>query len=220
MKTFDEYRAQFATLYGAVKEDHALSAHRHRGHGLDHDVTVAQMAAYLAPSQHLAEMVWVAGLIHSTDRLLGGASPTEKLREYLTKLPGNLFSKEESEEIFLAALEHSEKMPSHRSPTQEILQDADKLVNMQAAMLIRVGQFRHDMPALELQYLDHSNPQSTYHHPINALDNVRMVSEEYPPLLFTPKGKELGARYATALRSYQESIARDYDLLGLKGAIL
>lgn len=220
MRTFNEFRSRYARLYAAVKTEHEQSSHKHRGHGLDHDAAVAQMAALIAPAEKLADMGWVAGLIHSTDRLMKGIDPASKLREHLSLLPPEGFSPSEVEEIFVAALEHAEKIPTHRSPTQEILQDADKLVNMQAMVLIRVGQFRHDMPAVELQYLKGKNPASTYHAPKNVLDNVRIVAEEYPPLLFTEKGRELGLQYAEQLRTYERQVLADYTLLGLTDAFL
>lgn len=221
MKSFEAYRIAFTELYASVKEAHGRSPRQHYGHGFDHDVAVAQMAALIAPSEKIADMGWVAGIIHSTDHLVGAMSEcAAALRDVLTKIPAGLFTQDEIEEIYLAALEHGEKIPAHNSPTQEVLQDADKLVNMQAMLLVRVGQFRSGMPALELAYLDTINPESTYHTPKSVFDSIRIVASEYPSLLHTEKGKKLASVYVQRLQAYERHILEDYRLLGLVGITL
>lgn len=220
MESFDAYRGKFTVLYAAVKDLHARSLHQHRGHGLDHDAAVAQMAALIAPTPRLSDIGWVAGLMHSTDRLVAADAYTTHLRAYLDLLPANEFSKEEIEEIYIAVLEHDQKVPLHRTPTQEVLQDADKLVNMQATLLIRAGQFHTDIPTVELSYLEEVNPASTYHAPKNVLDNARIIATEYPELLHTPKAKELASVYMKRLQEYEQQILEDHQLLGLVGVEL
>lgn len=220
MESFNSYRKKFSALYGAVKSMHEASPYRHRGHGFDHDVAVAQMAVLIAPTPRLAEMGWVAALIHSTDRLTEVGGCPAQLREYLGLLPMNFFSDEEIEEIYLAVLEHSEKSPLHRSPTQEILQDADKLINLQATVLIRSGQFRSKIPAIEFPYVEKTNPASTYHAPKSVLDGCRISVYEYPQLISTQKGKELASVYVERFRQYEQQILEDHRLLGLVGVEL
>ena len=220
MKSFNSYRKEFSTLYIAVRNKHATSPHQHRGHGLDHDVAVAQMAALIAPTPRIADSGWVAALIHSTDRLVEVSRCGAQLREYLGLLPVNFFNDEETEEIYLAALEHSEKLPLHRSQTQEILQDADKLINMQATVLIRAGQFRSKIPAIEYPYMEKTNPASTYHAPKSVLDGCRISIYEYPQLINTQKGKELASVYVERFRQYEQQILEDHQLLGLVGVEL
>lgn len=221
MKSFEAYRTTFAELYASVKEAHERSPRQHYGHGFDHDVAVAQMAALIAPSEKVADMGWIAGMIHSTDHIVNNLSEcAAALRDVLTKLPAGLCTKDEVEELYLAALEHGEKVPAHNSPTQEVLQDADKLVNMQALLLVRVGQFRSDTPAIELAYLDATNPASTYHAPRSVFDNIRIVAAEYPSLLHTEKGKKLASVYVQRLQVYERHILEDYRLLGLVGITL
>ena len=220
MKEFNSYRKKFSIFYAAVRSKHATSPHQHRGHGFDHDVAVAQMAVLIAPTPRLADMGWVAGLIHSADRLVGVDECPAQLREYLGFLPMNFFSDEEIEEIYLAVLEHSEKSPLHRSSTQEVLQDADKLINMQATAFIRAGQFRFDIPTVELAHLEKINPASTYHAPKSVLDGCRISFYEYPSLINTKKGKELASVYVERFRQYEQQILEDHQLLGLVGVEL
>lgn len=217
MGTFDSYRKKYAALYAAVKDTHEASAYRHRGHGLDHDVAVAQMAVFIAPTTQLADKGWIAGLIHSTDRLVEASEYTKRLRSLLALLPIHAFSAEEVEEIYIAIFEHDQKSPTHRSPTQEILQDADKLVNMQATLVIRAGQFHANIPTIELSYLKELNPASTYSRPRSVLDNIRIIALEYPSLIHTEKGKELASRYAQRLREYERQVLDDHEKLGIVG---
>ncbi len=220
MESFNSYRKKFTALYEAVKNMHEASPWQHRGHGLDHDVAVAQMAVLIAPTPRLADMGWVAALIHSTDRLVEVGRCQAQLREYLSLLPMNFFDDEEVEEIYLAVLEHSEKSPLHRSPTQEILQDADKLINLQAIVFIRSGQFRSKIPAIEFLYVEKTNPASTYHAPKSVLDGCRISIYEYPQLINTQKGKELASVYVERFRQYEQQILEDHQLLGLVGVEL
>lgn len=215
MTSLQAYRDQFKALYDAVERSHRESLQSNRGHGFDHDLAVAQMTTRLAHDLRTAHKSWVAGIIHSTDRLFPKESYQAQLRAYLLLLPENFFSPEEVEEILFAVLEHDALSPVHQSPTQAILQDADKLVNMQATAILRVGQFRHALPAIELSHLDNKNPDSTYLSPKSALDNLRIMSEENPLLMHTKKGKELARTYADRLRSYEIQIQEDYRFLGL-----
>lgn len=217
MLSFERYRTEFRQLYDSVKQAHYASPHAHRGHGIDHDVTVAQMAAYVSDSPCLARKGWVAGLIHSADRVVGKKACPSKLREYLNELPKEFFTSAEIEEIYLAALEHDEKIAPHQSPTQAVLQDADKLVNMQSMVIIRSGQFRPDMTALELDHLVKMNPQSTYLSPASVFDALRILPLEYPDMLVTPKAKELSRVFAARLERYAEHVLEDYEMLGLVG---
>lgn len=220
MRTFNAYREKFAALYDAVKNMHETSPHQHRGHGLDHDVAVAQMAALIAPTPRIADSGWVAALIHSTDRLVEKDVYPAQLNEYLGLIPPNLFSDEELEEILLAVLEHDAISPPHKSSTQEILQDADKLVNMQSMVLIRSGQFRSKIPAIEFSYVEKTNPASIYHAPKSVLDGCRISIYEYPTLINTQKGKKLASVYVERFRQYEQWVLEDHRLLDLAGIVL
>jgi len=217
VKSFEEYRTQFHDVYAHVKREHLASPNRHQGHGFDHDVAVAQMAARIAPSERLADMGWVSGLMHSTDRLIEADQYQSSIDKLLTLIPPNLFTPQEINDIYLAVLEHDQKTPAHRSPVQEVLQDADKLVNMQATVIMRAGQFRPDLPVLEYQHLSTKNPMSTYQDPQNILDNLKIMYSENPDLLFTEKGRELGAVYADRLAAYAQQVTDDCSMLGLTG---
>lgn len=218
MASFGEYREKFRGVYDAVKHAHEMSPSKNRGHGLDHDVAVAQMAAFLAPDERTADMAWACGIMHSLDRLVDAGSYDAKVDACIALAPG--YSKDEQGVMRFAVLEHDKKIPEHRSLVQECLQDADKLVNLQASAILRIGQFRHDIPALEVCHFTQANPASTYHAPCSALDNLRMVYKEYPAMLYTGKARELGAQYAQRLRDYDRQIEEDYRFLGLADADL
>ena len=90
MKTFEEYRETFREFYELIAKSHRESQRPHRGHGLDHDVTVAQIAAQIAPNAQIAEKAWCAGMPHSIDRMIERGNTVlveETIRNILSFLP-------------------------------------------------------------------------------------------------------------------------------------
>ena len=220
---FETYRNRFAALYQAVLEGHKNAERPHRGHGLDHDVTVAQLAATIAPDERTGEKAWVAALLHSTDRTVekGNTTKVESfIGVYLKELPEGYFSNTEVEEIFVAVMRHTELNQGDQSLTQQVLMDADRLANLQAAVIIRAGQFQPTIPALELQYLDSINPQSTYHEPKSVIDDLRANIREYIPKLRLPQAISLGTKLGSRLQAYIDMVQDDYRSIGLDGVIL
>jgi hypothetical protein len=221
MKTFDAYRLLFTVFYQAVRDLHTESPRKHRGHGLDHDVTVAQLSVIIAPDDaHTADKAWVASLVHSVDRLVAGMTVSSAIRALLSHLPADYFTSYEMEEIFLAALHHNEKNKEGQSLTQQVLMDADRLANLQPTVIIRAGQFQPDIPPFELAYLSGNNPASTYHEPQSIIDDLRTMISEYIPQLRMPNARVLGEEYVRALNAYMASVRDVYQRLGLENAIL
>lgn len=164
MRTFDQYRKLFPDFYAAVKTGHENAPVKNGAHGLDHDVTVAMLAVRIAPNKRTADKVFCAALLHSTDRQFGRwSTPGQKrdidnavvvtMRCHLKYLPENFFSDDEVEEIFQAALRHAELNQYDQSMTQQVLMDADRLANLQMAVVLRAAAHQHHRPALELQWL-------------------------------------------------------------------
>ncbi len=223
MKEFHCYKTLFAEFYQAIKEKHTSVGQRNRGHGLDHDVTVAQIGVRIAPDERTADKAWVAGMLHSLDHLIehddkNDPAVSGALATLLSHLPKDYFSSEEVGEIGQAALRHSELNRDDQSLTQQVLMDADRLANLQVSIMIRGGQYRPTIPPLEFEYLDKINPSSTYREPKNVLDNIRLNMSEYVPQLRLSKAKDMGRQYEARLKAYLQEIQKDYDELGLKGA--
>ena len=128
-----------------------------------------------------------------------------------------IFSQDDIHEIVEAAYRHSERNQTDQSETQITLMDADRLANMQSAVIIRGGQFRPTLPALDFNYLEGAaNPLSTYERPMTVLDNLRFIIYNFPPQLRLPEAKRLGVIYTDRLSSYIKSVEDDHKELGLK----
>lgn len=224
MKTFAEFRETFVGFYGAVKEFHKTAPRPHRGHGLDHDVTVAQLAVQIAPDERTGEKTWCAGMLHSVDRMVerGNIALVEQsIRDILTYLPNDYFNSDETEEICQAALRHDELNQDDQFVVQQVLMDADRLANLMPAVVVRAGQFLPEIPAFEFEYLDGKrNPAGDYYHPRSVIDSLRNNIEEYMPRLRILGAKELAEIYVMELTEFIVSLEASYKKLGLAGISL
>lgn len=223
MHSFTSLRTAFPGLYRAVKEAHAASPHAHQGHGLDHDVAVALTAARLAGEDgHLVEKAFAAGLMHSTDRLAGDATDAA-LDRYLSLLPPR-FTPEDASEIKEAVLRHMEYKDHNlatRKPTQKLLMDADKLVNMNPLIVIRAGQFRSNIPAIEVEFVGTRNPVSTYRRPTSVIEDLYGAIEWIEPGWFHyPAAEEKARALGMKLQQYIRDCESLYTELGVAGAVL
>lgn len=219
VRTFEEYRQSFPKFYEAVKHAHANAPLPHRGHGLDHDVTVATYAARIAPNRRFADLGWIAGMIHSSDRMIGREDRHKVelfMRELVAFLPEGKFEIREIDDVVEAALRHMEKNQPDQSPVQVILMDADRLANLMAGVIIRSGQFNATIPALELKHLGSPNPESTYRVPCSVVDDLRGCIE-WKNWFRTEMGKKLSRPLVRRLELYLRTIEQEYWEIGLAG---
>ncbi|MDP3996360.1 MAG: HD domain-containing protein [bacterium] len=219
MRSFEVFRQKFARFYEAVKAGHENSTRQHQGHGLDHDITVAQIAVMISPDARTGTKAWVASMLHSTDRIVPkGDKGAEEyhVRKRLAFLPEGYFTPQELEEIVQAVLRHAELNRDDQSLVQQVLMDADRLSNLMPSVIIRAGQFQSDIPAFEFEYLDGKrNPASTYHEPKSVLDDLRNNIIEYPPKLRLPKAKKLAIDYVNLLHGFIKAVENTNKNLGL-----
>jgi hypothetical protein len=216
--TFQNMRKQYKEFYDAVKNGHdTTTLVSHRGHGFDHDVTVASLALLIAETKEIGIKAWCAALLHSVDRIVEEEKVKETMNAYASNLV-SFFSSDEIHEIVEAAFRHSEINQSDQSDVQITLMDADRLANMQSAVIIRAGQFRSAIPAFDFKYLDGTkDPLSTYETPMTILDNLKFIIIRYVPQFRVPKAKQLGELYASRLQAYIQLVENDYNELGLSG---
>lgn len=199
----------------------------HCGHGKDHDVTVAMIATRIAGSPLIGEMAFCASLLHSIDRNVKPQEGENKLvliratmETYAVHLQ-ELFTREQIVTIIESAFRHAELNQDDQSEVQIALMDADRLANLQHAVIIRTGQFMSDLPAFEFEHLSgERNPETTYNRPRSVLDNLRNNIAEYIPKLRLPLAIELGRSYAEKLQAFIDSLEDDYHKLGLVGISL
>ncbi len=218
MNTFESQRTLFTDFYNEVRRKYLSAINAgNRGHGFDHDAMVSSIALRIAPSLRLGQKSWCAGMLHSFDRMY----KKEEIKDLMNDCTGHLslfFSPKEREEIVEAAYRHDELNQDDQSETQIVLMDADRLANMQLSVTIRAGQFRPEIPAIDLKYLDgYIDPLSNYDNPRSVLDNLRLIIIRFVPNLRTQKAKEIGSVYAIRLEEYIKSIEQDYKDMGISG---
>lgn len=219
MRTFEEYRERFRALHDAVKRLHESSKKPHRGHGLDHDVTVAMLGVRVAPDARTAELAFCGGLLHSVDRIVEERIVREVLAAHLEYLPDGYFTPEELDDIFESVMRH-EKPRHDDSLLQQVLMDADRLANIMLSGALRAAQYFADKPALEFEYLaGERNPTTTWDDACSALDGVRVTYQMLHPMR-TPRGIDLAKRYAAQLAVFVAGVEEQYADLGLVGITL
>lgn len=215
MRKFNTYKDKFKELYRVIVDGHK-DASGNRGHGLDHDVTVAHLAVSIAPDQRTGEMAWVSGMIHSTDRFVQNAGFKDipsmnkelevRLRDILKSLPKGYFSEDETEQIFSAAFRHEEKNKDDQGIVQQVLQDADRLANLDLLLVIRAAQFRPTIKAIDFEHIESIDPASNYFNPQTVFDVLRMNLVEYIPQLRLPLAIGLAKSREKDLVDYIEKV--------------
>lgn len=225
MKSFVEYRDKFKDFFIAVQSEYKNSINNNKGHGIDHDVTVAQFALIISPDDRMADMAWVASMLHSTDRLIGYESLEDenvledkiknKVKELISFLPKEYFSKDEESEIFEAVMRHDEKNKEDQKLVQQVLQDADRLANLDLLLAIRCGQFRPNIKAIDFKYIHTIDPNSTFKEPKNNLDALRIIISEFVPQFRMPLAIDVAKQKEKNLLEYVEKIKQTYIDLGL-----
>lgn len=216
LKSFNDFRAQFSDFYDSVKTGHKNTKSKsHGGHGIDHDITVAMLAVKISSDERIGQKAWCAGMLHSTDRVVEIPDVINTMTGHANHLK-HFFNQSEIGEIIEAAFRHSELNQSDQSETQVVLMDADRLANMQSAVIIRSGQFKPNIPVFDFKHLSGGiDPLSTYDEPRSVLDDLRFVIKNYIPQLRNSEARRLGAMYASKLDAYIKSIENDYEYLGL-----
>jgi hypothetical protein len=218
---FQEKRNRFKELFRGVENVHKELEkfdRGHQGHGFfDHDLMVAQYAIMIAPNERVAEMAWVAALLHSLDRMFGGDAALRR-NELVALLPYNNFNHTEMVEIIDAVEHHDSLNMKDDSLTKITLQDADRLANSDAIVIARSGQFHPKIPCVIPNHIATMTPGSKYNNPSSVIDDLRGCLEwEHldKVKLRLPKAIELGKEKFQYLRDYIARIQRDFANLGL-----
>ena len=213
---FTHNKAKFAGLYAKVKAIHAeilASGNGTNGHGLDHDLMVAQYGAMIAEDPRVEEMAWVAGLLHSFDRHYSSEEEKRLLGECLN-LVAFEFSEGELDEIETAVQLHSKRNDPADSPVTVALKDADRLANVGALNIIRGGQHRPSIPACIPETLGGLNPNSTFKEPASCYD-ATYYNLEWWEMLRLPKARELGRADFEYTLAWQRSVEAKFAQVGL-----
>lgn len=217
--TYPELRARFDDLFTRVTQIRATSQHAHRGHSAEHDALVSMIATRIAPDLRTAEKAFVAGTLHSLDRVAGDKFESV-LDDCLARLVPDEFTQSESDEIREAVIRHGEHKDTQgvRSLTLITLMDADKLANMQPLAIARAGQFYPDIPVIETEFVGKRNPHSTYHSPTSIIENLwGFVEWGEPGWLQLPEAKRMGTVLAARMREFILLAEAPYKEFGIAG---
>ena len=214
---FLELREKYRQFYNAVYQHHRTAERPHQGHGMDHDVTVAQLCLRISPNEHIEKLAWLAGILHSTDRTVerGNTGKVAELVEGFIQLLPDSVSSYVRALIHDAVMRHAEMNRDDQTLVQQVLMDADRLANLQAAVIMRCGQHYSKVPALELEWLGEMNPNSTYNEPCSVLDDVRGNVKGYMPQFRLQKAIKLAEFYKERNEKYVIEVQGDYRMLGL-----
>lgn len=212
---------KYSLLATRVREDHiTIAGGVAKGHDFLHALAVAQIGAKIAPNKKIAELAWVAGIIHNTDRIF----PAEKdirgiLREYLslTDIVG-----EDRETVIDAVLEHDKINNPHDSLVTIVLKDADRIVNLGLSVLPRSGQAFPKLPIVNPKFLNGPDPESTYQSPKTCWDDIWRALEwgngpESDPrvCIRLPRAQKLAKPRVNRLRKVLGSIRKEVEECGL-----
>lgn len=191
---------KYSNLLMNVRDDHERLKSRTNGHDFVHALMVAQYAQLIAEDEETATLGWLAGLIHNTDHLFGKKDARKNIERYLRLAPN--LSIRQKISITHAVRIHANLDRKDDSPIAVILKDADKLANLGALLLVRVGQFRHNLPLINLLYPNGNSPNSTYEKPETAIDNIWLIISRWEPKLRTKEARRIARPYFRFLRLF------------------
>lgn len=220
-------------LCRAVKDSHDAVGLFGSGHDFAHALRVGQMAMRIAPDERTGALAGIAGLCHNADRILQqrlglGRRKVEdgEIRDLLTEWMATSVSDlvymrldTELDVITEAVVRHSRSNSDDDHLVQVVLQDADRLVNLEPDLIMRCSQHYSEIPAVDpLYFLD--DPKATFREPRSVLRQLSDVLEWADPNnkqfgLRLPLAQKLGKKRAIFLRSYIEKVKQAYEHAGL-----
>ena len=190
-------------------ENEGTSTH---GHGLDHDLMVANYSLIITESGRDGALAWVAAMLHSIDRHCGDRMTEEVNRRF--DPVRHLFDSEEIMAIMEAVENHSKRNDPHDGPVTVIIKDADRLANVGALNLIRGGQHRPNIPACRLETIGRLHPKSTFKEPMSCYD-ATFFNTEWWDMLRLPKARLIGEPHFEYTRQFRDMVESQFAEVGL-----
>lgn len=200
-------------------------------HDFDHVIRVADCAQKIAEDEHVGRLAGVAALCHNADRILQimiGLKAREKVDQtiisemvygWLNKEPENTFSVEEKPLILHAVLCHDQPNGLDDSDVLVALVDADRVVNIEADVIVRAGQYMGDALRVvdPVHLLD--DPTASFKDPKSILrilkENLDWEVEGGFVGIRLPKARELAKSRFAFLRLYLETVIKQREEMGL-----
>ncbi len=211
-----------------VKEAHekaGLVSH----HDLIHAFRVGEMARMIALSEgqdeHTATLAAFAGLSHNADRILQKQKgigrkqvDPQEIRALICSWIAHILGEEDSDTVTNAVLGHDGKNSAEDSPVLVALMDGDRVVNLDADLVIRSGQFFPNLPPVDYrQWL--GDETANYRDPKTVLFDISLslewVDPQSPYCVRTQLGKTESERRAAFLRSFIETVRQQLESEGV-----
>lgn len=221
----------FPKIFQAVKQSHEevkLVGHHDINHALRVGDTAHRIALEEWDNEEVANLAGVAGLCHNADRILQKKLdidhrdvPREKVKELVMSWLEKalvIIDRGDRETIFDAVIKHDGKNGDNDSQALIALMDADRVVNLDPDLIIRSGQYYHDLPAVDfIHFL--SDPEARYGNPKSVLYDIacalEWVDEKTRVCVRTKLGKKLGAERAAGIRSFIDTLKARLEESGL-----
>lgn len=211
MNTVPRLKKKYSSFYGHMVQFHEGHNTKGTGHDLIHDLMVSGYAVRISkvefPSnKRLAELVWIAGMLHSTDRFfVDDVAHRALLEAMLTK--ACLTDPADRADVMTAILEHGRPNQESDGLITVVLKDADRLANINPLVMIRSAQFHPGLPTHDPQHLACSrSPGSTYKNPRSIMDDI-FGCTEWENWLRTDAAKKIGKKYFAFLRTTFKLVA-------------
>ena len=196
---------QFTELVRVVRHDHKVKNALWGGHGFDHAYLVAQYCLKIAQDP-LATLAWIAAICHNTDRHYGDEMVEQMMVRYLGHT--NLSDQDKSL-VTEAVLTHSQRPSQNDNPVTVVLMDSDKLATLSLSAIIRFGQFRPNVPIIDLRYpdLNECPPGTNYKNPGSAArDMMGWLEWQEEGWIRTPVAKKLAQPKFQKIRQFLDDL--------------
>lgn len=183
----------------------------------DHAVRVGQMALEIAEDEQTGILAGAGGLVHNADRLIQHKmklgwhcdAPKEEVErlviqslatdpyfDFGSSWTDDMAAYNIKREIVNAVLKHDGKNSDDDSPVLVTLMDAERLINAESDLIIRSGQFYHDLPPIDPIHFA-SDPEATYRDPKSVLrdimESIECLTPGTPFYVRLPKARALAA---------------------------
>ena len=222
-------RELFPELYRVVKEKHERVGLTGDGHNFWHAVRVAQCALDIAETPEVGRLAAAAGLCYNAGRILNkefvvGDFPTprdsiiSKRVENCLRQESRLAGQEYSVIVEAVLLHNRQNWEQAGKPVAITLADADRIVNLEADVVIRNGQFHHSLPAVDpVHFL--SDPAASYRDPRSVLFDISLSLDWMEPggpvCIRLPKAWGRAKPRAEFLRLYLDTVLRQWEQAGM-----
>ncbi len=205
----------FPGACSCIQADHERFGLRH--HDIQHAKSVGDRAYRIAldewGDEQIGRLAGLAGLCHNADRIKQAelqvgrrdVSPDSVIE--LTKgwLDHTDLGEFERSSVIQAVLKHDGRNLREDPAVQVALMDADRVVNLGLLVVLRAGQYCHDLPVVDYEHFL-SDPEATYKNPKSALFEFSLCLEWMDPMspyyVRTRMARQMGEERASRLRWY------------------